>query len=197
MQVLTGGDVHEHGVAAVLLGHQAVLGELTADLLRVGVRLVDLVHGHHDRHVRRLGVVERLDGLRHHAVVRGDHEHGDVRDLCTTGTHRGERLVTRGVDERDEPFLTVHLGGDLVRTDVLGDAAGLTLDHLGVTDRVQQAGLTVVHVTHDGDHRRARCQDVLALGLQFRLEVDVEGLEQLALLVLRGDHLDLVAELGT
>ena len=54
----------------------------------------------------------------------------------------------------------------------------------------------MVDVTHDGDDRRAGHQVVVALGLALGVEVDVELLEQLALLVLRGDDLDLVAELG-
>ena len=94
-------------------------------LLRVGALLVDLVDRDHDRHVGRLGVVERLDGLRHHAVVGRDHQDHDVGDLGTTGTHGGERLVTRGVDEGDLALLAVVLGRDLVGADVLGDAAGL------------------------------------------------------------------------
>src|SRR6478736_273561 len=81
------GDVDEHRVAAVLLGHQAVLGQLATDLGRVRLRLVDLVDRDHDRHAGRLGVVERLDGLRHHAVVRRHHEDRDVRGLRATGTH--------------------------------------------------------------------------------------------------------------
>ena len=96
-----GRDVDEHRVAAVLLGHQAVLGELAAHLDGIGALLVDLVDRDHDRHVGRLGVVERLDGLRLHAVVGRHHEDRDVGDLCATGTHGGERLVTRGVDEGD------------------------------------------------------------------------------------------------
>ena len=98
---LLGRDVDEHRVAAVLLGDEVVLGELLADLGRVGVRLVDLVDRDDDRHVGRLGVVERLDGLRHDAVVGGDDEDRDVGHLRTTGTHGRERLVTRGVDEGD------------------------------------------------------------------------------------------------
>ena len=53
--------------------------------------------------LRRLGVVERLDRLRLHAVVGGHHQDRDVRHLGTTGTHGGERLVAGGVDERDDP----------------------------------------------------------------------------------------------
>ena len=110
VQALLGGDVDEHRVAAVLLGHQAVLGELAADLGRVGALLVDLVDRDHDRHVGRLGVVERLDGLRLHAVVGRDHQDRDVGDLRTTGTHGGERLVTRGVDEGDLALVALELG---------------------------------------------------------------------------------------
>ena len=36
VQVLLGGDVDEHGVATILFRDQAELGELAADLLRVG-----------------------------------------------------------------------------------------------------------------------------------------------------------------
>ena len=45
---------------------------------------------------------------------------------------------------------------DLVRADVLGDAAGLAGDHVGVADLVEQLGLAVVDVAHDGDDRGAR-----------------------------------------
>jgi hypothetical protein len=96
-----GRDVDEHGLAAVLLGDKAVLGELLTHLVGVGALLVDLVHRDHDRHLGRLGVVERLDRLRHDAVVGRHHQDHDVGGLGTTGTHGGERLVTRGVDERD------------------------------------------------------------------------------------------------
>ena len=158
VDALLGRDVDEHGVAAVLLGDQAVLGELLADLGRVGALLVDLVDRDHDRHVGRLGVVERLDRLRHHAVVGRDHQDRDVGDLRTTGTHGGERLVTRGVDEGDRAVVAVVLDVDLVGTDVLGDAAGLARDDVRLADRVEQLGLTVVDVTHDGHDRRTGYQ---------------------------------------
>ena len=67
----------------------------------VGVLAVDLVDRHDDRHLGRLGVVDRLDGLGHDAVVGRDHEDHDVGGLGATGPHGGERLVARGVDEGD------------------------------------------------------------------------------------------------
>src|SRR3954453_239525 len=188
-----GGHVDEHGVAAVLLGHQAVLAELAADLGRVGRGYVDLVDRHHDRHTGRLGVVQRLHGLRHHAVVGRDHQDGDVRRLGTASTHGGERLVTRGVDEGDPALLAVDLRRHLVGADVLGDPTGLLRDHVGVADRVEELGLSVVDVTHDGDDRRTRLEVLLAALVLPELEV--EGLQQLAVLVLGRDDLDHVVEL--
>ncbi|NIY68662.1 xyloglucanase [Streptomyces malaysiensis] len=193
VQTLLGGDVDEHGVAAVLLGHQAVLGQLTAHLGRVRALDVDLVDRDHDRHIGRLGVVQRLDRLGHHTVVGRHHEDRDVGRLGTAGTHGGERLVTRGVDEGDPALFAVDLGRDLVGTDVLGDATGLARDHVGLADRVQQSRLTVVDVTHDGHHRRTRGEHLLAA--LVLAELDVEGLEKLAVLLLRADDLDVVVHL--
>ncbi len=161
---------------------------------RIGAFLVDLVDRHHDRHVGRLRVVDRLHRLRHHAVVGGDHQDRDVGGLRAAGTHGGERLVTRGVDEGDRPYRAVEVDLDLVGADVLGDAAGLFLADVGLTDGVQQSGLAVVDVTHDGHHRRTGLEVflaalVLAVG-------EVEGLQQLAVLVLGGHDLNDVVHLA-
>ena len=80
-------------------------------------------------------------------------------DLRAAHPHRGERLVTGRVDERDRAVVVAHL----VRTDVLRDAAGLAAHDVGVTDRVEQRGLAVVDVTHDGDDRRARLEQRLVV----------------------------------
>ncbi len=149
-----GRDVDVDGLAAPLLGDQPVLGQLVADALGVGARLVDLVDRDDDRHAGLLGVVDRLDGLRHHAVVGGDHQHDDVGHLGAAGAHRGERLVARRVEEDDVAPVRVNLVG----ADVLGDAAGLARGDVGLADGVEQRRLAVVDVTHDGDDRRARHQ---------------------------------------
>ena len=94
-------DLDHDRVAAPRLGDEAALGELGHDPLGVGVLAVDLVDGDDDRHVGGLGVVERLDGLGHHAVVGRDHQHDDVGGVGAAGPHGGERLVARGVDEGD------------------------------------------------------------------------------------------------
>src|SRR3712207_7823333 len=48
---------------------------------------------------------------------------------------------------------------DLVGADVLGNAAGLSLRHIGRANRVQQLGLAVVDVSHDGDDRWPRSEE--------------------------------------
>ena len=183
-------DLDGDGVAAPGLGDQAVLGELLEDPVGVGLLAVDLVDGHHDGDVGRLGVVDGLDGLGHHAVVGRHHQHHDVGDLGASGPHGGEGLVARGVDEGDRVAVPL----DLVGPDVLGDAAGLAGHHVGRADAVEQQGLAVVDVAHDGDHRRAGPQ----IGLVLLLVVVVEELgQQLGLsLLARVDQAHLGAQLG-
>src|SRR5690606_3359096 len=75
-------------------------------------------------------------------------------------------------------------------------AAGLARDDVRLADRVEELGLSVVDVTHDRDDRRTSHELVVALRLELGVQVDVEGPEQLAVLLLGRDHLDDVAELG-
>ena len=186
----------ERRVAAVVLDHDARLGKLVLHAVRVGVRLVDLVHRDDERHLGRLRVADGLQRLGHHAVVRRHDDHRDVGDLRPAGTHRGERLVTRGVQEDDA--LAV-LRGDLGRADVLGDAAPLAGRHGGRPDRVEEARLAVVDVSHDGHDRGPRDQ-VLVVRVLFP-ELDLLGLGRrpaALFLGVRGGRVDLrhlVAEL--
>src|SRR5690606_27917414 len=64
---------------------------------------------------------------------------------------------------------------------------------VGLADGVEQTGLAVVDVTHDGDDRRTDHQ-VLLVALVLA-ELQVEGLEQLAVLLLRADDLNGVVHL--
>ena len=82
--------------------------------------------------------------------------------------------------KRDRLLARVHLVG----ADVLGDATGLSGDHLGLADRVEERGLSVVDVAHDRHDRRAVLKVLVGV-----LEDDLLGL-----LLGCGDHLDLAVE---
>ena len=126
--------------------HEVVhLRKLLLDVVGVGCGFVDLVDGENHRDACCLGVVDRLDGLGHHVVVRRYDDDRYVGDFGTTGAHGGESLVAGGVEERD--FLAVQLY--TVSTDVLGDTARLTFDDVGFADIVQQRSLTVIDVCHN------------------------------------------------
>ena len=142
----------EGRVAAPVFGLHAVIRELAAHLVQVRTRLVDLVDCHDDRHVGRLGVVDRFDRLRHHAVIRRNDQHDDVRRLGAAGAHRREGLVARRIEEHDAAFAR-HIRD--IRADVLGDAAGFARRRMRLADRIQQACLAVVDVAHDRDDRGA------------------------------------------
>jgi hypothetical protein len=144
-------DVGELRGPSPLLRLQVVRDELLAHPLRVGLGLVDLVHGDEDRDFGRPRMVDGLDCLWHDAVVGRHHEHSDVRHLRSAGPQRGERLVARRVEERDPPAVVV----DLVGADVLCDAAGLRLDDRALAQGVEQRRLPMVDVAHDRDHGRS------------------------------------------
>ena len=143
-----GGDGAHDGVAAPLLAHQAVLGQLLLDALGVGLGLIHLVDGHDNGDTGGLGVVDGLHRLGHDAVLGGHHQNGDIRHHSAAGAHGGKGLMAGGIQKCDGLAIDLHLIG----ADVLGDAAGLAAGHVGVADIVQQAGLAVVHVAHDHHH---------------------------------------------
>ncbi len=137
-----------------------MLQQSSTNLLRIGSRLVDLVDRHDDRNTCRLGMVDRFNRLRHHAVIGSHHEDGNVGRLRTTGTHCSKGSVARRIDEGD--LLAVLL--DLISTDMLGDATGFARNNIGVTDRIKQRGLAVIDVTHNGHDRRTGNQRSLVVG---------------------------------
>ncbi len=97
-------------------------------------------------------MVDGFLGLRHHAVICGNDQDDDVGHLGAAGAHLGEGLVAGGVDKDHHPSVGCF---DPRCTDVLGDAAGFLFGDAARADGVQQRGLSVIHVTHDGYDRRA------------------------------------------
>ncbi len=139
-------------IAAPGLQQNPVIRKLLLDPVHVDVGFVHLVDRDHDRHLGGARVVDRLDRLGHHTVVRCHHEDHDVGGLGAAGAHRGEGLVAGRVQEDDR--FPARL--DVVGADVLRDAPRLSLGNLRLPDRVEQGGLAVIHVAHNGYDRRPR-----------------------------------------
>ena len=154
-------DLDFERLAAEQFDLHFILQQFAAHALGLGVRLVDLVDRHDDRHIGGAGVRDGLGRLRHHAVIGRDHENDDVRDLGAARAHRRERGVAGGVDEGDRNAGWRH---DLIGADVLRDAAGLARLDIGVADRVEKRGLAVIDMAHDGDDRRSR--NLMSVGVR-------------------------------
>ena len=149
----------DFGGAAPLDGIQLVLSKLAENRLNLrvgGFGLVDLVERNDDRDASGLGVVDRLDGLRHDAVISRDNQHDDVGDGRTAGTHRCKRFVARRIDKNDLALLVAHFHGHAERTRRLRDAACFAACDVRVADAVEQRGLAVVDVAQNRDDRTAR-----------------------------------------
>ena len=56
---------------------------------------------------------------------------------------------------------------------MLGDAAGLAGNHVGVADGVEQRGLAVIDMAHDGDDRRTRLQVLGLVGVAHQAFLDI------------------------
>ena len=91
--------------------------------------MVYLVDRDQNGNLRRLRMAQRLQRLRHDAVIGGNHQHHDVGDIGAPGAHGAERGMTRRVEKSDlsQAFFRIGMGdGNRVGADVLGDAAGFT-----------------------------------------------------------------------
>ena len=167
-----------------------MLQQLLLDASRIRLRQVDLVDRNDERNRRVPRVRDRLDGLRHDAVIGGDDEDDDVGDLRAARTHRGERLVARRVEEAD---LFAVRQCYVVRANVLRDTAGLAGDDVRLANVVEERRLPVVDVTHDRHDRRPRDEILRTIGglggrLLGLIGVLTDGLET----ELTSNQLDLV-----
>ena len=97
-------------------------------------------------------MIQSFDGLRHESVISRDNEHDDIGHIRAAGTHCGECLMTRSIDESNGFSVQVHHGS----TDILGDSAGFAACHVGFADRILKRSLSVVDVSHEGHDRTAR-----------------------------------------
>ena len=133
-------------------------GELGQNARRVRAFFVNLVDGDNDRDTGGFGVVDGFNCLRHDAVIGGDDQNGNVRDLCAARPHRRKGFMAGRVQKRDFALLAWMFGivhFHLIRADMLRDAAELARSDFGMTNSVEQRRLAVIHMAHNGHDGRA------------------------------------------
>ena len=109
-----------------------------------------------------LGVIDRLDGLRHDPIICRHHEHHDIRDLGAACPHGRERGMAGRVDEGYGPAVRRR---NLIGPDMLGDAAGFARHDVGLSYGIEQRRLAVIDVAHDGHDGRAGDEVHIFVGL--------------------------------
>src|SRR5210317_2651358 len=121
-------DIDELLFAAPFLGNDLMLRQLVLDALRISILTVDLVDRDNQRHSGSFRVLNRLNRLRHHTVVRCNNKNDNVRSLCTTGTHGSKGGVAWRIQERNGAFI----GRNRISADMLRNASSLTRGNLAV-----------------------------------------------------------------
>ena len=162
-----GAGFDERRIAAHVVGQHAQAVKLLPRAVDVGAGHIDLVDGDDERNAGGLGMADRFFGLRHDAVVGGDHDDGDIGHLGAAGTHLRERLMARRIEERDRLAAVLDAPG----ADHLRDAPRLGGDDVAAANLVEQRRFAVIDVPHDGDDRGPQHQVFRIVGRVDRVDV--------------------------
>ena len=171
------GNRNEDCASSPVFRNQSVFGQLLFYTVHICARLINFVYRYNNLDARRFGMVNRLNGLGHHAVIGSHNKNRDIRGFRAAHTHGGKCLVPRCIQERYLPI--PHL--DAVGTDILRNSSRLAVGHMRIADVVQKRCFTMIDMTHDADDRGTRNEILLFLFV---------FLQKL------GDHIDLLLRLG-
>ena len=140
---------HDLGCSAPLCGRQLVFGKLPINTINIDTRNVNFVQRHNNGYTGCLGMVNRLNRLRHHAVISSNHQHNNIGHVGSACPHCGKGFVARRVKEGYSFAVQLNLVGP----DVLCNPASLTGSDTAFTNSIQQTGFAVVHMAQ---HRHNR-----------------------------------------
>src|SRR5437667_7006847 len=153
------GYIDEYGRSAPVFRHQPAIRKLLLNPVRQSIWLVDFVDSDDNWNLSGVRMVDGLQRLRHHTVIRSDHQHNDVRGLRATGTHASECLVAGRIQEHDLAPVSRRLivqYRHFVCADMLRNSARFASCNIRRADRIQQRGFAMIDVAHDSNHWRTR-----------------------------------------
>ena len=94
-----------------------------------------------------------IDGfycLWHHTIICRHNENDDIGYAGTSGTHCRKSFVARRIEKTNFTTITYF---DVIRTNMLRNAARFTFHHIGLSDIIQKRGFSVIHMPHNCHHR--------------------------------------------
>src|SRR5712692_463250 len=147
-----------HRIAAPTVPEKTAVGELLLHSIGLRLRLIHLVYGHYDRDFSGAGVVDSLQGLRHHTVVGCYDQHHNVGHPSAAGAHHCKSFVARSIQKNDRtPLFSIVWIRDLdrIRADVLSDSTGFAFGDVRLSNCVEQRRLSMVDVSHNCHDRSA------------------------------------------
>ena len=158
------------GFAAQAFHHDFVLQQFLLHAFGLHAGLINLIDRDNQRHLGRAGMADGFHRLRHDTIISGDNQHHHIGHRCTTRAHGGEGFMARRINEGH-----AIPGGDrdLIGANMLGDATRFMGDNIGLAQRVQKAGFAVIHMAHNGDHRRTRQQFRIRILCAFKAHFDI------------------------
>ena len=144
------GDRNHNRVATPFLWIKVEVScKLSLGAVDVRTFLINLINRNNNLRISCLGKLNRLCGLRLHAIIRRDDNHNDICKHCTVLTNCRESLMTRSIEEGNLTILILHL----ISGDMLGNTTSLTFNRLLLEKRIKQSSLTVIDVTHHRYYR--------------------------------------------
>ncbi len=137
-------------IATPVFRHHFLSNQFILHPVRIGIFTINLVDCDDQRYFCRLGMHDRFLRLWHHAIIRGYDQDDDISDLSAPGTHGRKRRVTGRIEKSDHALIRFNVVG----TDVLGNTTGFSIGHAGSADVVQQGGLAMINMAHNGHYWR-------------------------------------------
>mmetsp|Transcript_36197 Transcript_36197/g.87602 ORF Transcript_36197/g.87602 Transcript_36197/m.87602 type:complete len:763 (+) Transcript_36197:174-2462(+) len=180
------GSTSEFGNGSLLLFLQCIPnGCILASL--PSITTIHLVEGNYKGNPTLAKHGQRFNRLLFQTVHQIDHQNGNIAQRGTTGTKVGERLVTWCINDEHTRNLKVKLFGFIEfgglglqsllfkkgGTNLLCNTSSFSLLDIGLSNLIQQFGLSSIDVTHNDDNRttqivgRSCCQIDLFLFFPF------------------------------
>ena len=111
------------------------ISQLLFNLVRIGIRLVNLIDSEHNGNTGCRSMIDGLHSLGHYIVVGSDDNNGDIGHLSSAGTHSRKCLVTRSIEESDTTSIFQF---HIICTDMLSDTSGFPGNHIRIANIVEQ-----------------------------------------------------------